>query len=121
MPQKFIAYRAVEAELISAIRNNQHEVFYATEVDQDTSEDELCQKANGEQYILLTGDRSFAQDLYQNQRIQSGIMLVDVRAENIYAKAKVVLEAIDKNETNLMGHFATITNQQVKLKMIQGA
>lgn len=121
MPHKFIAYRAIESELISAIRNNQHEVYYATEMDQDTSEEALCQKANGESYILLTGDKTFAQDLYKNQKVQSGIILVDVNGDNIHAKAKTVLDAIDDNGAQLMGNFATITNQNVKLKVIQGA
>lgn len=121
MPHKFIAYRAVESELISAMRNNQHEVYYATELDSDTSEESLCQKANGESYILLTGDKDFAQDLYQNQRVQYGIMLVDVKEENVHARAKVVLDAIDNNDGQLVGSFATVTKQNVCLKSIQGA
>ncbi|BDS12911.1 DUF5615 family PIN-like protein [Aureispira anguillae] len=121
MSHKFIAYRSVESELISAMRNNQHEVYYATEADGDTSEEALCRKANGEQYILLTGDKEFAQDLFRNNRVQSGIILVDVKADNIYAKTRVVLEAIDENNAQLLGHFATVTRQQVKLKAIERA
>lgn len=121
MPHKFIAYRAVDSELITAMRSNQHEVYYATELDADTSEETLCQKANGERYIFLTGDKAFAQELFQNQRVQSGIMLVDVHEENVHAKAKVVLDAIDENRDQLLGNFATVTKQSVRLKAIQGA
>jgi|VirMetMinimDraft_7_1064189.scaffolds.fasta_scaffold79096_2 hypothetical protein len=121
MPHKFIAYRAVDSELISAMRSNQHEVYYATELDADTSEASLCQKANGERYILLTGDKAFAQELFQNQRVQSGIMLVDVKEENVHARAKVVLDAIDENNDQLLGNFATVTKQSVRLKAIPGA
>jgi ABC-type Na+ transport system ATPase subunit NatA len=121
MPHKFIAYKAVDAELISAMRSNQHEVYYATELDADTSEDSLCQKANEEQYILLTGDKGFAEDLYGNQRVKYGIMLVDVNEENVHAKAKVVLDAIDDNDSQLVGNFATVTKQKVRLKVIQRA
>lgn len=121
MPHKFIAYRAVDSELIAAMRSNQHEVYYATELDADTSEEALYQKANGERYIFLTGDKDFAQELFQNQRVQSGIMLVDVKEENIHAKAKVVLDAIDENNDQLAGNFATVTKQNVRLKAIQGS
>jgi hypothetical protein len=121
MPHKFIAYRAVDSELISAMRSNQHEVYYATELDAETSEEALCRKANGERYILLTGDKAFAQELFENQRVQSGIMLVDVKEENVHAKAKVVLNAIDENDEQLFGNFATVTKQNVRLKSIPGA
>ena len=121
MPHKFIAYKGIESELISAIRNNQHEVYYATEIDQDTSEEALCQKANSESYIFLTGDRSLAEDLYDQKKVQSGIMLVDVNEDNMVAKAKVVLDAIDDNGARLSGTYATVTKQRVKLKSITGA
>ncbi|WMX16411.1 DUF5615 family PIN-like protein [Aureispira sp. CCB-E] len=121
MVHKFIAYRSVESEVITAIRNNKHEVYYATELDADTSEEKLCQKANGEGYIFLTGDKEFAQDLYQNQRVQSGIMLVDVKEDNVHARAKVVLDAIANHDVQLIGNFATVTKQNVRLKAIQQA
>ena len=121
MSHKFIAYREVEAELISAMRNNAHEVFYVTELDHDTSEDSICQKANTENYIILTGDKAFAQTLYDDNKIQSGIMLVDVHEDNLVAKAKVVLDAIDEHSAHLSGHYTTITKQKVKQKGIAGA
>lgn len=121
MPHKFIAYRSVDSELITAMRSNQHEVYYATELDRDTSDEALFQKANEERYILLTGDKAFAQELYETQRIQFGLMLVDVKEENVHARAKIVLDAIDENQDQLIGNFATVTKQNVRLKVIQGA
>lgn len=121
MSHKFIAYRAVEAELISAMRNNSHEVYYATELDQDTSEASLCHKANMENYIVLTGDKDFAQTLYDGNKVQTGIMLVDVHEDNLVAKAKVVLDAIDEHGARLSGSYTTITKQKVKQKGIAGA
>lgn len=121
MPHKFIAYRAVETEVISAMRGNQHEVFYAAEQDQQTTADALCQKANGEQYILLTGDKAFAEELYEQQRVQSGIILVDVPSDNVYEKAKAVLSAIQEQEEQLLGTYTTILPKRVKSKAIKGA
>jgi hypothetical protein len=118
MPHKFIAYRGLESELISAMRSNHHEVYYATELDEDISEEELCGKANKESYIMLTGDKAFAEAIFENGKVQSGIMLVDFHEENVFAKAKAVLDAIDNNGSQLLGSFATVTSHNVKLKTI---
>ena len=114
MSQKFIPYRAVDTEIISALRADQHEVFYIPEQDHDFSPEELCQKANNEGYLMLTGDKSYADELLGQHRVSSGIVFIDIEERNLVTKAKVVLEVVLTQEDNLKGTFTRITKQLVE-------
>ena len=121
MSQKFIVYRTIHSDTVSAIRNNGHEVFYVAAADEETSVDDICKKANGEGYLLLTGDTNLAKNLVDNHRIQSGLVLVDIASDNSIADAEVITKAIQKSGNNLVNAFTTIQQRNTKTKPLTGA
>lgn len=121
MTQKFIVYRTIHADIVSAIRNNGYEVFYVAAADQETSVDDVCKKANGEGYLLMTGDNNLAKDLIDNQRIQSGLVLIDIASDNSITDAEIVTKAIQKSGNSLVNAFTTIQQRNTKSKPLTGA
>ncbi|MCP4439873.1 MAG: hypothetical protein GY810_13090 [Aureispira sp.] len=121
MSQKFIIYRTVHSDTVSAIRNNGHEVFYVASADEETSLDDICKKANGEGYLLLTGDNTLAEDLVNTQRIQSGLVLVEAGGESTIEDAEIVSKAIQSSGNSLMNSFTTIQKRNIKSKPLTGA
>jgi len=119
MAHKFIIHKKVEKEVVSALRGDQHEVHFAAGLDQDIQSNDLCRKANQEDYILLTGDEDYAWDLFRHKQITSGLIHINVQEDNPTAKAKVVLDAILKKDKELKGAFTTISNGLVEQKELK--
>ena len=119
---KFISYKQITTELVAILRESGHEVFYVASLDSDMDVLSVCQKANDENYILLTCDAEVAEDAYNNKRIFPGLLYVQhLQDVSPFEEAAKVMRLVQKHEKEMPYAYTSIIGNQVKIKRLAGA
>lgn len=119
---KFITYKQVTTELVSILRDSGYEVFYVASPDSDMDITSVCQKANAENYILLTSDLDLAQEVLKGKRITSGLLYVQhVPDVSSFKEAGVVMRAVQKHGEDISFSYTEIIGETVRIKKLEGA
>lgn len=116
---KFIAYLYPDSEVISLLRQQEYDIFYVANGDSNFNEDSICQKANAENYVLLTADEPTASRIANANRVTTGVLLVKLENENAaIARAKIVTNAIAQHANEIPAAYSTLTKQNWKSKKL---
>lgn len=118
---QFIAYREMDAQLLSLLRNQGYEIFYIADGDSNYNEESICQKANGENFVLMTGDEALADRLADNKRIQSGILVLKISEGEAIVRAKIVADALREHAADIPYSYSILTKGNWKSKKLATA
>lgn len=89
---KFIADEGVDAQIVAALRKENHDVLYVMEFDAGASDPEILSFANEEDRILITRDKDFGELVFRLKKIHSGIILNRLYQLDSKSKAALVME-----------------------------
>jgi predicted nuclease of predicted toxin-antitoxin system len=104
---KLIAYKGLSSETIQMLRHDGFDVYYlAPDLESDQT---LAQKANGEGYLLITGDADFADEAHRQGLVQSGIVLLKTE-DNIPEWASMI-KVLVKEAERLKNAYSVITRK----------
>jgi hypothetical protein len=97
------------------LKSEKHEVFSVFEQWRGVSDDEIIEKCQNEDYILITSDKDFGEMVFRNQKVHNGIILL--RCEpNIFKKRIEVLNKLIQNYSDsLQNNFVVVTNDKVRI------
>lgn len=97
------------------MKSEKHEVFSVFEQWRGVSDDEIIEKCQNEDYILITSDKDFGEMVFRNQKVHNGIILL--RCEpNIFKKRIEVLNKLIQNYSDsLQNNFVVVTNDKVRI------
>lgn len=109
---KFIAYKGVTSDVIEILRNESYEVFYIPEEDQTIQLADITRRANGEGYLLCTGDDELAQRVANERLIQQGILLVQT------PDLAFLTASLAQTPNLLYNNLTTVKGKSIKSKPI---
>ncbi|MFQ5739316.1 MAG: DUF5615 family PIN-like protein [Acidobacteriota bacterium] len=69
---KCVADENVDSSIVTALRDSGHDVWYVAEEKRGIEDDEVLQKAAGENALLLTGDKDFGDLVFRQARRRAG-------------------------------------------------
>jgi predicted nuclease of predicted toxin-antitoxin system len=97
------------------LKSEKHEVFSVFEQWRGVSDNEIIEKCQNEDYILITSDKDFGEMVFRNQKVHNGIILL--RCEpNIFKKRIEVLNKLIQNYSDsLQNNFVVVTNDKVRI------
>ena len=84
-----------------------------------TEDETILARAQVEKRIVLTNDKDFGELAFRRRLPAAcGVILLRLTGANPESTSRRILEALD-SRTDWEGHFALITNRQIKLRPIK--
>jgi len=112
---KFIVDECVGSSVSEFLKSNNHTVISVFDELRGWTDDDLLQKSNTENYILITSDKDFGEMIFKNQKPHKGIILIRCKPntfkQKIIVLSKLLLNYPDKLENN----FIVVTNDSVRI------
>lgn len=112
---RFLVDECTGTSVADWLKSEKHEVFSVFEQWRGVSDDEIIEKCQNEDYILITSYKDFGEMVFRNQKVHNGIILL--RCEpNIFKKRIEVLKILIQNYSNsLQNNFVVVTNDKVRI------
>lgn len=96
-----------------------YEVFSVYEEARGIDDDEIMQKAFGENWILITNDKDFGEKVYREQRPHRGIILLRLENERSANKLDTLQRLLETYFEQLSDNFIVVTETQVRFARAQ--
>ena len=96
------------------LREQGHEVFSVYEEARGAEDDWIIQKAFDEDWILVTNDKDFGEQVYRERRPHKGIVPLRLEDERAVNKIETMRRLINDYGDQLPAHFAVVTERQVR-------
>lgn len=110
-----LADEGIDRHIVEHLRLNGHPVIYIAELEPSISDNEVFDRANATESILLTADKDFGEIVFRDDRlISDGVVLIRLAGLTSELKAKIVLEALRNDESMLRGHFTVISPGKIR-------
>jgi predicted nuclease of predicted toxin-antitoxin system len=97
------------------LREQQHDVFSVYEEARGLNDDQVIEKAQAEDWILITNDKDFGEKVYRERRPHKGVILLRLDDERAHNKIATLRRLLDQHADQLAGNFAVVTERRVRL------
>lgn len=96
------------------LRDQGYTVFSVYEEARGATDGWLLQKAQDEDWILITNDKDFGQAIYRERQPHRGVILLRLDDERPANKIRTVRRLIEAFSDKLPGHFVVATERRVR-------
>jgi predicted nuclease of predicted toxin-antitoxin system len=91
-----------------------HEVFSVYDSARGMDDDDIVQKASEENWILITNDKDFGDQIYREHKPHHGIVLLRLGDERAVVKINVLRQLLASYPDRLPGQFVVATEEKVR-------
>ena len=112
----FVADEGVDSTIVSKLRDEEHRVLYIAEMSPSISDDEVLDRANDLEALLLTEDKDFGELVFRLGRIHGGVILLRLHGLSSELKAKIVAESVQKHGAEMTNTFSVISHSSVRIR-----
>lgn len=112
----FIADEGVDAQIVSRLRSEGHQVWYVAEMLSGASDTIVLDIANREQAVLLTADKDFGDLVFRQRRVSHGVLLLRLHGLTPEEKADLVTAVVRAHPIRLTRAFTVVTRQKVRIR-----
>ena len=113
---RFLADECCEAALVSALRQDGHDVLYAIESLRGATDDELLTRALSERRFLLTEDKDFGELVCRLRRPTQGIILLRFDVADRAAKIPRLRRLLEQKPDRLAGVLVILETDKVRFR-----
>ena len=113
-----IADENVDAAMVRWLREQGHDVVWASEVFASEPDVGLLALANSSSRILLTRDLDFGELVYRERRISCGIILLRVKAANQWERLSLLQELWSQIAPHAHGNFIVLKNDKLRIRSL---
>lgn len=96
------------------LRKQGHEVFSVYEEARGIDDDTIIQKAFDENWILITSDKDFGDQVYQDQYPHQGVVLLRLENERSANKIYILQQVLEQFMEQLADSFMVVTETQIR-------
>jgi len=115
---KFLVDECCEAEIVTLLRSEGHDILYAPEYKPGSTDEELLVKAFKEERILITEDKDFGQLVYRLKRPARGIILLRFDPGQRDLKWIRLRDLISKFGLKLSGRLVTVDSERYRFRLL---
>jgi predicted nuclease of predicted toxin-antitoxin system len=111
-----VADEGVEASIVAALRREGYSVTYLAEAAPSAPDTLVLELARSSESLLITADKDFGELIFRQRLTSSGVLLVRLYSLSPSAKAQVVLGAIRKHGSEMIGAFTVVSPGVVRIR-----
>ncbi|NQT34068.1 DUF5615 family PIN-like protein [bacterium] len=115
---RFLADENVDKSIVDWLRRDGYEVVYIAEISPSIPDDEVFEKANKLQAILLTADKDFGELVFRQGIITAGVVLLRLAGLTSAGKTEIVSRAVKLHGDKMKSAFTVITASAVRIREI---
>lgn len=116
---KFVADENIERLLILELRGRGHEVWSVSSSECGIPDDQVLERARGQDANLITGDKDFGELVYRSGERVRGVVLLRLQGLPLKALVQRSLEVIEGHLQELEGSFLVVTARQVRKRPLR--
>lgn len=91
-----------------------HEVFSVYDSARGMNDDDIVKKAFDENWILITNDKDFGEQVYRDRKPHHGIVLLQLENERAVYKIEVLKRLLSSHSEILPEQFVVVTEKSVR-------
>jgi predicted nuclease of predicted toxin-antitoxin system len=111
---RFLVDECTGPKVAAWLRGEGHDVFSVLDEARGSEDDEVIQKANDENWILITNDRDFGEKVYRERRPHRGIIFMRLDDERATNKIQILGRLLEHYADRLKDQFVVVTETQVR-------
>ena len=115
---KFLVDNSSGKNLADALKNHKFNVIYAGDILPDAEDEEILEKAEKENRILITNDKDFGELIFRYKKPSSGVILLRLNTDFPEQRIKVVIKLIDKLGSNIKKKFVVASEIKFRVKSL---
>lgn len=112
----FVADENIDQPIVTKLRAAGHTVLAIGEMEPSISDEAVLNLTNGQEMVLLTGDKDFGELVYRDRRYTFGIVLIRLAGLAATAKAEIVASVVEKHADELAHAFTVISQNNVQIR-----
>jgi predicted nuclease of predicted toxin-antitoxin system len=113
---RLLADEGVEVRIVERLRFDGHDVDYVAELAPGITDDEVLDRANSGQRVLVTVDKDFGELVFRLHRVASGVLLVRLSGLSSDDKAELVAGAIRDHGSEMPGAFTVVSPGVIRIR-----
>lgn len=92
-----------------------HDVFSVYDQTRGLDDENIIEKANLENYILVTNDKDFGELVFRKGKLHKGVILLRLEDERSENKIAVLQKVLDSYSDKLAKNFIIVTEKTVRI------
>ena len=111
---RFLVDESTGPSVVEWLEAQGHEVFSVYDSARGMNDDEIVRKAFEDNWILITNDKDFGEQVYREQKPHHGIILLRLDDERAASKIGVLKRLLKSHADRLPNQFAVVTEKSVR-------
>lgn len=100
------------------LRDQGHEVYSVYEEASGASDDEILRRAYADNWIVITNDKDFGEQVFRKQQRHHGIILLRLQDERATSKINVISKLLAGHADQLVDAFAVVSETQIRFRAL---
>ena len=101
------------------LRQEGHEVFSVYEEARGITDNDIIQKAFGENWILVTNDKGFGEKVFRERHPHRGVVLLRLEDEREASKVETMQRLLRDHSEQLPERFVVVTEMRVRFARVR--
>jgi len=97
------------------LRSSHHEVFSVYDEVLGLDDESIIEKANRENYVLVTNDKDFGELVFRKRKPHKGVVLLRLEDERSENKIAVLHRVLESYSDKLSDNFIIVTEKTVRI------
>jgi predicted nuclease of predicted toxin-antitoxin system len=113
----FLADEGVDRQIVEGIRQNGHDVQYIAEMEPGISDEEVLNRANEKNALLITADKDFGEMVFHQKLLTvGGVVLLRLTGLSPELKTEIISKAIESRCKELASGFSVISPSRTRIR-----
>jgi predicted nuclease of predicted toxin-antitoxin system len=113
----FLADEGVDRQIVERLRQDGHEVLYVAEMEPSISDEQVLNRANEKNALLITADKDFGEMVFhQNRLTVGGVVLLRLAGLSPERKAEIISKVIESRSDELPNSFSVTSPGKVRVR-----
>ena len=97
------------------LRSLHHDVFSVYDEARGLDDESIIEKANRENYVLVTNDKDFGELVFHKRKAHKGVILLRLEDERSENKIAVLNRVLDSHSDKLVNNFIIVTEKTMRI------
>ncbi len=112
---RFIVDECTGPRVAKWLREQDHHVFSVYDDARGMDDESILQKANLENYMLITNDKDFGELIFRMNRPHKGVVLLRLENERAINKIAVLQRVLTSFSEKLTNNFIVVTESTIRI------
>jgi len=113
---KFIVDECVGPGVAKWLKEQGYEVFSVFDELRGASDNEIIEKAQKENWILITADKDFGTKVYREHKLHKGVILLRLEDLSVSNKIEVLKKLLTSYANKLSEKFVVVTEKKIRFR-----